>query len=148
LKSGVFILSRLTLADVHGQPVAQHLSAVQLHNGCDFPWSMPALERLIGKRTLREADHEGWIQLCQSTHQAFWSSRLERERAIAVDDTQAVRMERQPGLFDARAERAWIDEEDRRISELAMRRWNIDQAMRMAVLDSPPPQVALVLFTR
>ena len=147
LGNRVLMLSRSTLADGLGQPIAYHLTAFTTRRNQDFVWSLPALDS-VNSVIAGDEDYQRWLRTSLTTHHSFWTTRLARERNIAgARHLQSIR-ELQPGLFDRRAERVWFDREEQRREGIQDQTYHVDHAARLAHVDPPYSQIALVLFTR
>ena len=88
-----------------------------------------------------------WHAQAQHSAHAFFSARVARERAIQsrLPATNAGVM--QPGLFDRRAERAWMAAAAARFDADALRRQRIAALERASDFSPMPPQLLLVLLS-
>ena len=147
LRSDGLILFRSVLADQSGQPVASHVTPVQLsflrERNCSFK-QLEGVNQLLTGDSARNA----WLASSLVVHSAFSTMRLARERSIADICKRVTVDERQPGLFDLRAEHAWADEEERLRTALGEKTWFTTVAMNAATLVNDPPHIVLVLLPK
>jgi superfamily II DNA/RNA helicase len=146
LRSQGLLLFRSVLTGEGGQPVACHLTPVQVQFRSDTTWSFKQLETLAQIVGDDRARHD-WLTSSLSIQSAFWAIRLTRERAIADLRQRAPISELQQGLFDRRAEHAWADEQERRLTTQRESAWSAAAALRSGSLVADPPQLVLVLLT-
>jgi hypothetical protein len=147
LGSQVLTVFLSVLIDEGGQPVAYDLIPVQLRLRHHEPVSFQQLETL-GELLTDDRGYNAWLASSLAVHAAFWDVRLARERSIADGREHVALAELQPGLFDLRAERTWIDEQEQRKSVIRENAWLATTAMRRATLVADLPRIALALFTR
>lgn len=147
LNSRPLVVVRSVLVDSNGQPIAHHLTSLQLAPETEAASSFRLLERLRS-RFPHDSDYDGWLMTSCSIHSEFWNRRLRRERSIARLRESLTSGELQPGLFDLRAEQLWADLQEQRRNWIRDGNWFVDSARRNATLETELPQIALVLFTR
>jgi hypothetical protein len=140
------VLVRSVLFDPSGQVIAYHLTALQLAVEPGHACSFQRLEQ-IRDRLPSNSDYDKWLSSSCSIHSAFWNARLSRERGIADLRRSLTAGELQPGLFDLRAEQAWVDEQEQQRDGIRESNWFTGWANRQATIETEPPQIALVLFT-
>ena len=138
---------RSLLADASGRLVASHLTPIRLQLGDGAPWSLQQLEKL---GELLKDDHasHNWLDSSLAVHSAFWRTRQARADAIADHIEPLAFDELQPGLFDLRAEHAWITDQERRREVVRERGWFTSAIVQAASVIADSPQIALVLITR
>jgi superfamily II DNA or RNA helicase len=146
LGSQTLVLYRSVLINHDGQAVAYHITPLRLRRRDDGQWALKDLETLGGWLP-RDGLYEAWLASSLAVHSTFWTTRLDRERAIAARHEHTAPHELQPGLFDWRAEHAWRVEHERRGAAIDERTRATTQAIRAAKLDTHAPHIALVLFT-
>jgi superfamily II DNA or RNA helicase len=106
----LIVVCRTVLEDIAGRQIASHLTALQLHlrSLCRSPLERSVVEALL-EEAQRAVDRDPslaqWRHESIRDHQAFWSTRLAREAAVA-QSLQVRHGRLQPGLFDQRVERA------------------------------------------
>jgi hypothetical protein len=147
LGSQVLAVFLSVLSEEGGQPVAYYLIPVLLRLRRREPVSFHTLETLGGLLT-GDRGYNAWLASSLAVHAAFWDVRLARERSIADGREHVAPGELQPGLFDLRAERTWIDEQEQRKGVIRENAWLATTAMRRATLVADLPRIALALFTR
>jgi superfamily II DNA or RNA helicase len=146
LGSQVLLIFRSVLSDEGGQPVACHLTPVQLGFRRDTPWSLTQLETFARGAVADDSARNTWFTSSVALQSAFWRTRLARERAIAGTHTPAAFDELQPGLFDLRAEQAWAAEQERRLTALRESAWFSTAALKAATLLTDSAHLVLVLL--
>jgi SNF2 family DNA or RNA helicase len=144
LKSRVLVVFRSVLWNDAGQNSASHLTPVLVHLRARDRSCLKDLEALDAVLML-DANYSEWLATSLTTHGDFWNTRLRREIAIANIREQTTAGELQPGLFDMRAERAWLDEDERIREAIRDRMWHTNAAKRAACVTPNGPRVALVL---
>ena len=139
------MLFRSVLVDRGGRIIASHLTPVQLRLAreatCSFKRLTTVAQSLTGDPALAV-----WLASSLAVHTAFSTTRLARERSIADTRNRFMLDDLQPGLFDLRAEHAWVDEADRRRAALREQSWFATLAMNASTLVADPPHIALVLL--
>jgi hypothetical protein len=145
------VLFESTLADAAGRRVASRVDAVVIslkgtRGSGDVTVSGGSLEAARALVASAEA-RRLWAHDAALDQQRMASVRLEREKAILMA-LQQRRAERQPGLFDRRAERTWADADDRGravIQRVTDRMARVERAGQ-AFLEEP--RLALILVAR
>jgi hypothetical protein len=147
LRARPLVVVRYAVVDSSGQLIAYHLLPIQLLLDDQRSCSFQELEQLR-EQLPRTGEYDVWLTSSVSTHSAFWSTRLTRERHIANLERPLASGGFQPGLFDLRADRAWADEQDQQRDCMRERHWFANLTTRQAALEIERPQIALVLFTQ
>ena len=129
LGSQVLTVFLSVLIDEGGQPVAYDLIPAQVRLRHHEPVSFQQLETL-GELLTGDRGYNAWLASSLAVHTAFWEMRLARERSIADGREPTALAEMQPGLFDLRAERRWIDDQERQSGVIRENTWFATAAMR------------------
>jgi superfamily II DNA or RNA helicase len=138
------VLLRSCLCDNTGRVAATHVTPV-LIRAARVSLDMLARLDVRDEAMLADRRYAGWLALSIAAHEAFWTARLRRERAIALALRQDEPREIQPGLFDRRADRARLLDLELQQARQFQHDENLARIGRSLRLTLQPPVPALML---
>lgn len=133
---------RTRIVDSSGRTLATHVAATRCETGASGP-TLSAHASAIDATPSRTA----WTAAALAAHRQLTEARLRRAHAIASRCT-TDNAERQPGLFDARAERTWQARDLERRQALAVATARVEAVCAQAEPRVGPPELMLVLEPR
>jgi hypothetical protein len=103
--SRFLVLLKSCLCDETGRVAATHVTPLLIQAARVTRDTLARLD-VRDRAMLADRRFAGWLAASVAAHEALWTARLRRERAIALALGRDQRPEIQPGLFDLRADRA------------------------------------------
>ncbi len=143
LRGRSLALFRTRIVDGTGRAVATRVDAVAT---C-APLADPAIVDVAAGTLAHEPQLLQWQRDAAETHARFADVRARRAASV-VAHVDRAQEERQPGLFDRRAEREWQVDTARRTDALLHARERLTQAGTSRRTHSTGPELALLLVSR
>jgi superfamily II DNA or RNA helicase len=146
LRRRVLVLLRSRLLDRNGHIVAQRVDGA-LADMCPAPRCEQDPDGPLTP-VAASAGYRHWLDTSLRDHARMTTMRADRLRKIAAMFEGNGGGERQPGLFDRRAEHAWAADDRERRDALDVVHERLRQAESMSIVSIGPPEPALLLVPR